>query len=147
MRINIDMGQPLCRGIKVNVGESSPQWVSFRYERMPIFWYWCGLLNHDEKDCKLWIRSKGTFRKEDQQYGVWLKASLERPQQRPNVALSTSNHQATTTTATIDSPIANLTEPQNSPSTSAINATRHTPTHAETLNAYDHLKSHINDTA
>ena len=65
--VNMDMCQPLCRGIKVDVGESSPQWVSFQYERMPIFCYWCGLLNHDEWDCKLWVRSKGTLKKEDQQ--------------------------------------------------------------------------------
>ena len=25
VRVNMDMGQPLCRGIKVDVGESSPQ--------------------------------------------------------------------------------------------------------------------------
>ena len=37
IRINIDIGQTLCQGIKVNIGESSPQWVSFQYERMPIF--------------------------------------------------------------------------------------------------------------
>ena len=64
----------------VDIGELSPSWVSFQYERMPIFCYWCGLLNHDEKDCKLWIHSKGTLRKDEQQYGAWLRASTERNQ-------------------------------------------------------------------
>ena len=53
---------------------------------MPIFCDWCGLLNHNERDCKLWVHSRGTLKKEDQQYGVLMKASLERPQQRPDVA-------------------------------------------------------------
>ena len=44
VHVNMDMGQPLCRGIKVDVGESSPQWASFQYEHMPIFCYWCDLL-------------------------------------------------------------------------------------------------------
>ena len=77
VRINIDIGQPLCRGIKIDIGETSPHWVSFQYEHMLIFCYWCGLLNHDERDYKLWVHSKGTLRKEDQQYGVWLKANLK----------------------------------------------------------------------
>lgn len=57
-RINVDISQPLCRGRMVDIGDSSPSWVSFQDERMPIFCYWCGILNHDEKDCKLWIHSK-----------------------------------------------------------------------------------------
>jgi len=48
-------------------------------------------LNHDERDCKLWLNSKGTLRKEDQQYGAWLRAtttqfyrSFPTPQQEGN---------------------------------------------------------------
>ena len=37
--INMDIGQTLCQGIKVDIGESSPQWVSFHYECMSIFCY------------------------------------------------------------------------------------------------------------
>ncbi|KAK7840977.1 hypothetical protein CFP56_016020 [Quercus suber] len=90
---------------------------------------------------------QGNLRKEDQQYRVWLKASLERSQQRPNIAPSTPDHRATTMPTTTGGPTANLAEPQNNPNTSTINATRHTPPNMETLNAYDHLKSHINEIA
>ena len=82
LRIHINMDtcdwSNFCQGIKVDIGESSPRWVSFHYERMPIFCYWCRLLNHDERDCKLWVCSKGTLQKEDQQYGVWLKTKIGR---------------------------------------------------------------------
>ena len=76
--ININITQPLCRGWLVNMGGPKPQWISFKYERMPIFFYWCGIMNHDEKDCKLWVSSLGTLQKEEQQYGAWMHATIER---------------------------------------------------------------------
>ena len=48
--ININIMQPLCKGRLVNMGGPKPQWISFKYECMPIFYYWCGIMNHDEKD-------------------------------------------------------------------------------------------------
>lgn len=109
VRINIDINQPLCRGRMVDIGASSPSWVSFQYERLPIFCYWCGILNHDEKDCKLWLRSKCTLRKEEQQYGAWLRASMERHQKnqiqsvRPSrTATNTTETPTDTVTTTVD---------------------------------------------
>uniref|UniRef100_A0A2N9IJ23 DUF4283 domain-containing protein n=1 Tax=Fagus sylvatica TaxID=28930 RepID=A0A2N9IJ23_FAGSY len=37
------------------------------------------------RDCEKWLRSKGTLRREDQQYGAWLRASVERPIRRVEV--------------------------------------------------------------
>lgn len=39
VRVNNDIGQPSCQGIKIDIGETSPLWVSFQYERMSIFCY------------------------------------------------------------------------------------------------------------
>ena len=81
--VRIDITQALCRGRLINFGGSKPVWVGFKYERLPIFCYWCGKLNHDEKDCGMWLRSKGSLQAHDQQYGLWLRASpnkLQRPQ-------------------------------------------------------------------
>ena len=50
VRININIMQPLCKGRLVNIGEPKPQWTSFKYECMLILCYWCGIMNHDEKD-------------------------------------------------------------------------------------------------
>ena len=58
------------------MGDSDPLWISLQYERMPRLCYWCGLLNHDEKDCKTWTDSGGTLNKEEQQYGPWLQANI-----------------------------------------------------------------------
>ncbi|XP_023907828.1 uncharacterized protein At4g02000-like [Quercus suber] len=57
VRVKVDTTQPLCRGRLVKFGGPMPVWVSFKYERLPIFSYWCGKLNHDEKDCGIWLRS------------------------------------------------------------------------------------------
>lgn len=81
VRVNIDIGQPLCQGRFVDMGDVEQLRISLQYERMPIFCYWCGLMNHDEKDCKLWTNSKGTLNREEQQYGPWLQATMTNIQQ------------------------------------------------------------------
>lgn len=67
----------------VNVSDAESQWVSFQYKKLSVFCNWCGLLNRDEKDCKLWFDSGGMLNTEDQQYGSWLRAptnNLHQPQ-------------------------------------------------------------------
>ena len=71
-RVLIDVSQPLCRGRKVWLGSAQDSWVSFKYERLPIFCYWCGIIYHGDKDCKLWLKSRGTLSPHTQQYGPWL---------------------------------------------------------------------------
>lgn len=53
VRVSIDVSRPLCRGKKVSFDENKEGWVSFQYERIPNLCFWCGLLSHDDKDCKL----------------------------------------------------------------------------------------------
>ena len=79
--VNLDIRQTLSCGQFVDMGNSEPLWISIQYEKMPIFCYWCGLLNHDEKDCKAWFDSDGTLNKDDQQYGLWLRANTTNIQQ------------------------------------------------------------------
>lgn len=81
VRVNVDISLPLSRGRFVDMGNSKPLWISLQYERLPIYCYWCGLLNHDEKDCKVWIDSGGTLNKEEQHHRPWLRASTHNIQQ------------------------------------------------------------------
>ena len=48
IRVSMDITQLLCRGRQVRIGESVATWVDFKYERLPIFFYWCWKLDHDE---------------------------------------------------------------------------------------------------
>ena len=74
VRVRVDVTQPLCRGRVVNLEEGGSTWVSFKYERLPIICYWCGRLDHDEKDCPLWIESKGPLKPQDKQFGPFMRA-------------------------------------------------------------------------
>ncbi|KAL0007875.1 hypothetical protein SO802_009377 [Lithocarpus litseifolius] len=74
---------------------------------MPIFCYWCGLINHDEKDCKIWTESGCTLNKDEQQYGPWLRTSttnLQQPQVVKTKSTPTSappsNHRPTPSPST-----------------------------------------------
>ena len=79
--VSLDITKPLCRGRMVRIGGPSTVWVEFKYERLPIFCYWCGKVDHDERDCMLWIRSKEVLKADEKQYGPWLRAPQERLQQ------------------------------------------------------------------
>ena len=74
VRVELDIMKPLSRGRRVRFSPDSDGWVSFRYERLPVFCYWCGRLTHDAKECDIWIRSKGTLRTQQQPFGDWLRA-------------------------------------------------------------------------
>ncbi|XP_065624185.1 uncharacterized protein LOC136065223 [Quercus suber] len=64
IRVEVDVHKPLCRGRRVRFCPEKEGWVTFRYERLPIFCHWCGVLNHDSKDCDLWLQSKRELRTE-----------------------------------------------------------------------------------
>ena len=56
----------------------------FLLRTIPIFCYWCGKLDHDDRDYPFWIDSKESLVIEDRQFGPWLLANMERLQ-RPQV--------------------------------------------------------------
>ena len=72
IQVSVDITQPLCRGQQVRIGDSTTTWVDFKYERLPIFCYWCGKVDHDERDCLQWLCSKETLRQEEKQYQLLL---------------------------------------------------------------------------
>ena len=75
VRVTHDINLPLCRGRVITLAEGGKSWVSFKYERLPNLCYWCGRLDHDDKNCELWIQSKGTLKTENQQFGSHLRAA------------------------------------------------------------------------
>ncbi len=78
VRVQVELSKPLCRDCKLVLANGGERWISFKYERLPNFCYWCGLLSHREKDCKFWLNNQETLSREDQGYGTWLRAELER---------------------------------------------------------------------
>lgn len=62
IRVLMDISMPLCRGQKVCLGEYGLKWVDFKYERLLIFCYLYGRIDHDERDCLQGIQRKETLR-------------------------------------------------------------------------------------
>ena len=75
MKVTIDVNRPLCKGRLISLSHGAQSWVSFKYERLPNICYWCGCLNHGDRNCDLWIESEGNLTKESQAYGAWIRAA------------------------------------------------------------------------
>ena len=50
MKVTIDISKPLCRGRRISLSQGEQSWVSFKYERLPNICYWCGCLNHVDRE-------------------------------------------------------------------------------------------------
>lgn len=64
--------------------------MELKYERLPIFCYLCGRVDHDERDFMQWVRSNDTRRLEEKQFGPWLRATPERLQKSQMITTMTN---------------------------------------------------------
>nr|POF23150.1 uncharacterized protein CFP56_63612 [Quercus suber] len=71
VRVEVQIDKPLRRGGYVKNVEGGRFWVDFRYEKLPTFYYRCGILGHDKKHCQ----ASSLEQSAGKQYGEWLKAS------------------------------------------------------------------------
>ena len=74
VRVMVDVTLPLCRGRVISLPNGKKSWVKFKYERLPNVCYWCGRLDHDDRDCEIWVESQGTLTTDQQQFGPSLRA-------------------------------------------------------------------------
>nr|XP_023928474.1 uncharacterized protein LOC112039800 [Quercus suber] len=74
IRVNVEITKLLCRGHWVLLEAGREVWVLFKYEKIPNFCYWCGLVSHDDKNCGKWLVSKGILDITNQEYNAWLPA-------------------------------------------------------------------------
>lgn len=51
VRMEVDVSKPLCRGRKIAINTNNIIWISFNYEKLPNFCYWCGKVSHADKEC------------------------------------------------------------------------------------------------
>lgn len=93
VRVKVDVTKKLVWGKKITIKGDEGRWVYFKYERLPNFYYNCGLLSHDLKDC---TEVQGSGKQLDQgklQYGAWLRGEiLRKPGREP---VHKSNKEAT----------------------------------------------------
>ena len=74
VRVMLDVTLPLCRGRVITLTSGEKRWIKFKYEWLPSLCYWCGCLNHYDRDYELWVQSKGILTLDQQQFGPFLRA-------------------------------------------------------------------------
>ena len=74
VQTTIDVSIPLFRGRRIMFDDDNEGWVAFQYERLPNLCYWCGMLTHNNKDCEVWLKSKGSLSVDRQQFVPRLRA-------------------------------------------------------------------------
>ncbi|KAF5442788.1 hypothetical protein F2P56_035410 [Juglans regia] len=72
IRVEVDITKVLMRGMFLTI-DGRKTWVTFKYERLPIFCLRCGVIKHVGKICPQ--DSNGSSQN---QYGAWLRATAAR---------------------------------------------------------------------
>lgn len=75
VRVRVDISMPLCRGRVLSLEDGEECKVSFKYESLPNICYWCGCLDHSNRECEKWIESDGTLEIREREYGPWIRAA------------------------------------------------------------------------
>ena len=75
VKVALPTSKPLRRGAFLGCSEGQRMWVSFKYEQLPIFCHFCGVLGHDLKHCAKHFAQKKNGREAVCQYDDWLKTN------------------------------------------------------------------------
>ena len=109
VKVAVPTSKPLRRGGFIGGSDGTSSWVTFKYERLPLFCHFCGLMGHDLKHCAEHFAMGKTGGEVVYQYGEWLKAAGGRARS-PQRTGSVKNHQPNH-----ESPTEPLTENRGSP--------------------------------
>ena len=74
VKVAVPIGKPLRRGGFIAGSDGARSWVTFKYERLPLFCHYCGLLGHDVKHCASHFAVSRNGGEVDYQYGESLRA-------------------------------------------------------------------------
>ena len=74
VKIIVPIGKSLWRGGFIAGLDGVRSWVTFKYERLPLFCHYCGLLGHDVKHCASYFSVSWNGVEVDYQYEESLRA-------------------------------------------------------------------------
>ena len=74
VRVALPILNPLRRGGFIVDSDEVCTWVKFKYERLPFFCHFCGLLGHDLRHYTSHYAMEKNGGDVEYQYGDWLKA-------------------------------------------------------------------------
>ena len=72
--VDIDVTKPLMRGKMIHVEGAEAYWVFFKYERLPSFCYRCGILGHQDWECRKVHKCCLSTDEGELQFGHWMRA-------------------------------------------------------------------------
>lgn len=75
--VDIDLTKPLLRGTKLK-RKQLECWVEFKDEHLPMFYFYCGCIGHNEKGCGKKRTDVAQNKVLHDQFGYWLKAGFQR---------------------------------------------------------------------
>ncbi|XP_050241197.1 uncharacterized protein LOC126690108 [Quercus robur] len=74
VRVAIPISKPIRKGGFVAGSDGTRYWVKFKYERLPLFCHYCGLLGHDLRHCASYYAASKNSGDVMCQYSDWMKA-------------------------------------------------------------------------
>ena len=93
VKVALPISKPIRRGGFLAGSDGQRTWVTFKYERLPLFCHWCGTLGHDTKHCAHYFARKKVDGEVACQYGEWLRASGGRNRSPPRRGSSGTDQQ------------------------------------------------------
>lgn len=73
VRVQVDISEPLQRGVYMRTGNGGRQWIGFSYERLPVYCFLCEVMGHIERKCQLRFGEGFSDLGKNFPYGEWLK--------------------------------------------------------------------------
>ena len=58
IKVSIDVRKPLKRRMKIKKQGGEWTWINFKYERLPTFCFFCGIIGHNERFCQRFFDCK-----------------------------------------------------------------------------------------
>ena len=74
VRVALPISKPIRRGGYIAGSDGGKSWVFFKYERLPIFCHYCGILGHDLKHCAAHYAVDKAGGRIEYKYGDFLRA-------------------------------------------------------------------------
>ncbi|KAK6141825.1 hypothetical protein DH2020_024431 [Rehmannia glutinosa] len=78
IRVAFDIRTPLKRVMKLRTVGGEWVWIHFKYERLPMFCFYCGFIGHSDKFCAKLFNNP--IVSEERAYGSWLRAPSRKQQ-------------------------------------------------------------------
>ncbi|KAL8112236.1 hypothetical protein AgCh_019798 [Apium graveolens] len=75
IRITMNVEKPIKRRMKIKREGGEWNWVNFKYERLSLFCFVCGVLGHSERDCAVVYANPDKMI--EKAYGTWLRAPMK----------------------------------------------------------------------